>query len=223
MIDRRTVERWIAWVRLGGVAFAILQVAAFSPASPPGYQSAAWALTGAFAGGALGFFWLSRVVPANRLAPVGLAALAFDTAVIAAYAVIYSYEYGNQTRWAVVLVLVEAALRYGLPGGVVMSGVLVPYFWFDEWWRAEHFGPPGFISGRVSFPAGVMLLTGLIVGWLVERLDTEARVSSERAAEAEALRDALGRRADMLEAANRCARALGSSLDVEQAFGAFIR
>jgi signal transduction histidine kinase len=104
-----------------------------------------------------------------------------------------------------------------------MPAALVPYFWFDEWWRAHHFGPPGFISGRVSFPAGVMLLTGLIVGWLVERLDTEARVSAARAAEAEALRDALGRRADMLEAANRCARALSSSLDVEQAFGAFIR
>jgi signal transduction histidine kinase len=33
----------------------------------------------------------------------------------------------------------------------------------------------------------------------------------------------LARRVDVLEAANRCARALGSSLDIEQAFGAFIR
>jgi signal transduction histidine kinase len=37
------------------------------------------------------------------------------------------------------------------------------------------------------------------------------------------LRDELGRRVDVLEAANRCARALASSLDLDQAFGAFIR
>src|SRR5207302_366640 len=36
-------------------------------------------------------------------------------------------------------------------------------------------------------------------------------------------RDGLGRRVDLLEAANRCARALGSSLDLEQAFSAFLR
>ena len=41
--------------------------------------------------------------------------------------------------------------------------------------------------------------------------------------EAEQLRDELGRRADLLEAANRCARALGSSLELDEAFGAFIR
>src|SRR5205823_13221305 len=76
---------------------------------------------------------------------------------------------------------------------------------------------------RVSFPAGVTLLTGLIVGWLVRRLEAEGAVSLERAAEAERLRDELGRRVDVLEAANRCARALGSSLEIEQAFGAFIR
>jgi signal transduction histidine kinase len=48
-------------------------------------------------------------------------------------------------------------------------------------------------------------------------------VSEGRATEAEELRDALGRRVDVLEAANRCARALGSSLVLEEAFGAFIR
>jgi signal transduction histidine kinase len=41
--------------------------------------------------------------------------------------------------------------------------------------------------------------------------------------EAEAMRDELGRRADLLEAANRCARALGSSLDLDQVVGAFTR
>ena len=66
-------------------------------------------------------------------------------------------------------------------------------------------------------------MIALIVGWLVQRLRAEAQRAVERASEAEDLRDELGRRADVLDAANRCARALGSSLEVDEAFGAFIR
>jgi signal transduction histidine kinase len=63
----------------------------------------------------------------------------------------------------------------------------------------------------------------LLVGWVVSRLE-EGRVTAEhRAEEAEQLRDELGRRADLLDAANRCARALSSSLDLDEAFNAFIR
>ena len=67
------------------------------------------------------------------------------------------------------------------------------------------------------------MLIGLIVGWLMLRLLGQTRVAETRAAEAERLRDQLGRRADVLEAANRCARALSSSLELDQAFDAFIR
>jgi two-component system, OmpR family, phosphate regulon sensor histidine kinase PhoR len=48
-------------------------------------------------------------------------------------------------------------------------------------------------------------------------------LAERRVGEAEGLRDELGRRVDVLDAANRCARALGSSLDLDQAFAAFIR
>ena len=48
-------------------------------------------------------------------------------------------------------------------------------------------------------------------------------MAEARAGEAERFRDQLGRRADILEAANRCARALSSSLELDQAFEAFIR
>ena len=67
------------------------------------------------------------------------------------------------------------------------------------------------------------MLLGLIVGWLMLRLLGQSTVAETRAAEAEQLRDQLGRRADVLEAANRCARALSSSLELDQAFDAFIR
>jgi signal transduction histidine kinase len=67
------------------------------------------------------------------------------------------------------------------------------------------------------------VLIGLIVGWLMLRLLRQSSVAETRAADAERLRDELGRRADVLEAANRCARALSSSLELDQAFDAFIR
>ena len=68
-----------------------------------------------------------------------------------------------------------------------------------------------------------MVMIALIVGWLVQQVRSEAQRAVERATESEDLRDELGRRADLLDAANRCARALGSSLEVDEAFGAFIR
>ena len=221
----RELETWIAWVRLGGVAFAALEIGVFTPRFPPGYLTGAWAITGVFGFGTLVLFRLAHSDRRERLRAVGFAAVVFDTAVIGAYAVLFSYEYGNQTRFAMVFVVIEAALRYGLPGGVLLPLVLVPYFWFVEWWRVHEFHPPGpgFLWDRVSFPSGLLLLSGLIIGWLVRRLDDEARLGSARAGEAERLRDMLGRRVDVLEATNRCARALASSLEIEQAFGAFIR
>jgi signal transduction histidine kinase len=216
-------ERWVAWVRLGGLVFAIFEVGLFSYGYPPGYESAAWTITGLFAAGSVALFLLAR--RGNpRLAPVlSPAALLFDAAIVCAYAVVYSYEYGSPTRWALIVVIAEASLRYGLVGGLGLPLLLIPFFVFAEWWRAHEFGPPDFRSDRVTFPAGILLLTGTIMGRLVERLDREAELAGSRAAEAERLRDELGRRVDLLEAANRCARALGSSLEHEQAFGAFIR
>ena len=120
-------------------------------------------------------------------------------------------------------VVVEGALRYGMLGATAVSLALLPFLVFVEWWRGHEFGGPGFVWDRVSFPFGVLLITGLIVGWLVKRLRHEATLAEARAGEAEELRDQLGRRVDLLEAGNRCARALASSLDVDLAFGAFIR
>jgi signal transduction histidine kinase len=223
MIDRVAVERWIAWVRLGGAAFAIFEVSALSDDVPHGYRTPEWILLAVFVVGSVALFWASRRMRPNQARTIGLVALLFDTAAIAGFALVYVYEYGNQTRWALIFAIVEGALRYGLVGGVVVPLALIPYFAFNEWWRSHEFGPPGVIVDRVTFPAGVTLLTGLIVGWLVERLESSALEGVERAAESERLRDALGRRVDVLEAANRCARALGSSLELETAFNAFVR
>ena len=75
-----------------------------------------------------------------------------------------------------------------------------------------------FRTDYVTFQAGAGLIMASLVGWLVSRIHLERENVERRAEEAEALRDELGRRADLLDAANRCARALNSSLDLDEAF-----
>ncbi|MBA3734918.1 MAG: GAF domain-containing protein [Actinobacteria bacterium] len=213
-------ELWIARVRLLAVVFAVLEVGVLTQDYPSGYETVAWITTALFAVGAIVFFFVTR----EAFTPlIGLAALVFDAAVIAAFATLYSFEYGSPTSWALMFVVVEGALRYGVLGATGVSIALVPYLVFIEWWRSREFDGPGFLVDRVTFPFGVFLITGLIVGWLVNRLSREAVLADTRAAEAESLRDQLGRRVDLLEATNRCARALASSLEIDHAFGAFIR
>lgn len=221
---RRSTEIWIAWVRMLAVPWAITEVALISHDYPAGYKPWAWAATGVLAAGALAFFVLARLEHGERArSAVGLAALAFDTGIIYAYVFIFVFETGTPTVGIVYLAVIEAALRYGLVGGIVLPLATFPLLALTEWWRADQFAPPDFDPRYVSLPFGIQVLMGLIVGWLVGRLRGETAFADVRAAEAEGLRDQLGRRADQLEAVNRASRALGSTLDQEHAFQAFIR
>jgi signal transduction histidine kinase len=222
----RETERWIAWARLAAVPFAIVEVGVVSTDYPSGYKPWAWLVTGILAVGAVAFFFLSRAEVFTR-APrlIGFLALAFDTSIVTAYLVIYQYEIGSPVRQLYFVLIVEAAVRYGVLGGVIMPAAIAPALAFAEWWRETRFeNPPhGYQIDYVIFPWGLLTLTGMIVGWLVDRLRRETALSQERVTEAERLRDELGRRSDVLEAATRCARALSSSLELDEAFEAFIR
>jgi signal transduction histidine kinase len=226
-IDRlRETERWIAWVRLAAVPFAIVEVGLLSTDYPPGYEGWAWAITGLLAVAAVGFFLLSRAEAFAR-APrrIGLLGLAVDTVIVAAFALVYQYEVGSPVNQLFFVLLVEAAVRYGIRGGLLMPLAIAPLLALAEWWRESRFDNPphGYQPDHVVFPWGLLTLTGMIVGWLVDRLRQKTTTSEAQVAEAELLRDELGRRADVLEAATRCARALSSSLDLDEAFEAFIR
>jgi signal transduction histidine kinase len=222
----RENERWIAWVRLAAVPFAIVEVGAISTDYPPGYESWAWATTGLLAIAGIGFFLLSRADEFAR-APrrIGLLAITIDTVIVTAFVLIYQYEIGSPVNQLFFVLLVEAAVRYGLRGGLLMPLAIVPLFAVAEWWRESKFDNPphGYQIDHVVFPWGLLTLTGMIVGWLVDRLRQKTATSESQVVEAEQLRDELGRRGDVLEAATRCARALSSSLDLDEAFEAFIR
>ena len=218
----RQVERWIAWVRLLAVPFAIVEVV-FSSGFPPGYERLAWITTGILAAGAVAFWLLTRSdfsFGTQKL--VGFAALAFDTAVVAAFVVIYfAYEPDTPVRQIMILPVVEGAVRFGIVGGVVLPFALAPFLAWGEALRADRYGRD-FSADAVTLPLAVGILTGLIVGSLAGRLRKEAADADARAAEAEQLRDRLGRRGDQLEAVNRVGRAFGSSLEQEEAFDRFL-
>ncbi|MFL6014459.1 MAG: GAF domain-containing protein, partial [Gaiellaceae bacterium] len=218
----RQSERWIANVRVGAVGFAVLQVA-LTKGYPPGYAGRAWATTVVLAIGAGILFWLSRrELPRHRQVLLAFAALGFDTAVISSYLLIYNFEGGTPVRQVMYLAIIESAVRFAIVGPLVLTALTLPVLVEFERLRADH-ANESFHADYVSFQVGSHVITGLIVGWLVLRLARQTELSHERATEAEELRDALGRRVDVLEAANRCARALGSSLVLEDAFEAFIR
>jgi signal transduction histidine kinase len=214
----------MGWVRLLAVPFAVLEVGLLKDDYPPGYERWAWALTALLAVGAVVLLWLAYREPSRAAwRRIGFGALVLDTVVVYGYVLVYTFEPGTPIRQLVFIPLIEAALRYGIVGGLAMSAVSAVLLAVTEWWREEHFPPQEFDVDRIVLTVGVQLILGLVVGSLVERLRDERRGARTRVAEAETLRDELGRRADILDATNRAARALGSSLDLDHAFAAFIR
>ncbi len=215
----RPLELWIARIRLLAIPFAVLQVS-LTHDYPGADETIAWGLTAALAIGAVALYVaVQHGQPAVWLQS---AAMAFDFTVIAAFTILFAFEPGTPTRQLLLFAIVVGAARFGLKGGLAVAVAVVPISaWFEQ--RRSHFFHVRYRSDFVTFQAGIGVLLALLVGWLYARVDEQRAMAEQRAAEAEQLRDELGRRADLLDAANRCARALGSSLDLDEAFGAFIR
>jgi signal transduction histidine kinase len=219
--QRLNAERWLAWVRLGAVPFAVLEAIVAAP-YPPGRAAWLWTTTVVFAAGAVVFLVLVRREPSPAaLERLGLAALVFDFAVISSFILAVYYEPATQIRQVMILVLVEAAFRYGIRGGLILAALSIPVLGGFQWLRDDRLDR-SFRWDNVAVQVGIEVTIVLIVGWLVERLRAEASLARDRVHEAEHLQDELDRRGHALDAANRCARALGSSLELDEAFGAFI-
>jgi K+-sensing histidine kinase KdpD len=220
-IERLTL--WFTWIRLAAVPIAIVYVAAKRDSLPSGYEKIAWSVTAAFAVVALLLFAATRreLSEAERVR-LDVIALAADFTIVTAFVFLFSYDPEQPMRTLVFFVAVEGAVRFGPRGGVAAALSCVPLLALSELWRSTEFDFD-FDTEPVVVRSALLLVIGLIVGRLTDQLAAEGRRARERAEEAEGLRDQLGRRVDLLEAANRAARALGSSLEIEVAFGAFIR
>jgi signal transduction histidine kinase len=216
------LERSIAIVRLIAVPFAIFQVAA-TVGVPQGWQTAGWLTTAVLAVGALAFALVVRRELTSRAAlAVSVAGQVFDTAIVSSYVIAYSLERGTLTPETLFFPLIAGCIRFAVLGGLIVAAVSAPVMVVFERLHSHHFHQT-FRWDFVTLHVGLEVLIALIVGRLVRRLELESLDASTRAEEAMGLRDELARRADLIDAANRCARALSSSLELHAAFGAFIR
>jgi signal transduction histidine kinase len=219
MKPARSLERWISIIRLWAIPFTIFQVALTKGYPSSTYRDAAWFVTVVLTVGAIVLYGVVRV---NDSRPIQVAATAFDFSIISAFTILYAFEPGTPTRQLLLFAIIAGAARFGLRGGIVVALASVPISaWFEQ--RRSHFFDASYHVDFVTFQAGIGILMAMLVGWLYARIDEQRVTAEQRADEAEALRDELGRRADILDAANRCARALSSSLVLDEAFEAFIR
>jgi signal transduction histidine kinase len=223
-VDRmRAQEIWIGWTRLLAAAFTVV-LAVLARGEDGISYGRAWLVTGIFVAGALILAALARRAWSIRgFQILGIAALTFDTAILYVFVFSHALTTGTASTRLVVLAVAEAAVRYGIVGGVGMTLVNIPLLVLAEVQRANATDATPFQARNVALAVGVQLLIGLVVGGLVHQLRHETRRAEARAREAEELRDAIGRHADQLEVVNRCARALASSLELSEAFRAFVR
>lgn len=218
----RVASRWFGIVRMLAVPLAFVQTA--TATFPPGYEPLAWVDSAILAAGAAVLATLSyRLTEPAALRRLAEAALVFDTAVIFGFIFLFSFKAGQPLYTLYFIPVIEAALRFGVRGAVLAPLATAPLLAGAELFRSRRFEPRDFRAETIAICIALGLLVGLVIGRLVGVLLDLGRRADARAVEAERLRDELGRRVDLLEAANRCARALGSSLELEQAFNAFIR
>jgi hypothetical protein len=184
----------------------------------PGYRAWAWFVIGFFGASALCSAWLARI-ELSRASRVRarVAAIVLDGISVVGFIAVFSYQPSQPYRALYLLPILEAALRFGLVGGFVSAVAMGLALGV-----VDVLGPGTQVRSTIVRVV-VGLFAGVIVGRLSDDLRDDKRAAQARAAEAEKLRDSLGRRVDLLEAASRCSRALASSLDLEEAFGAFIR
>jgi signal transduction histidine kinase len=205
----RRPGHWFVLLRAALVAVSVVVVSLTT--FPPSYEPWAWAVVVFFAASTVLTWYLStRDLDRRARDRARVLAIAFDAVATVGFVAVFSYQPGEPWRPLYLVPIAEAALRFGLVGGLVGGAVMVGATIVVDAlgpgnnWRSD--------TARIL----VGLLTGVVIGRLRDTLVA-------RAAEAERLRDELRRRGDVLEAANRCARALGSSLEIETAFAEFIR
>src|SRR5207237_8397801 len=118
------------------------------------------------------FHLLSRSAAFAR-APrlIGLLGLTVDSIIVAAFVLVYQYEIGSPVNELFYVLLVEAAVRYGIRGGLLMPLAIAPLLGLAEWWRESRFDNPphGYQPDHVGFTWGLLTLTGIRVGGLVDR------------------------------------------------------
>jgi signal transduction histidine kinase len=214
--------RNLSYIRAALVPLALIKILLDRDDFPSvAYERAAWALLGVHVVLAIVLIALARRWR-RRLRYLASLNVVTDLALTSALMFAFAWEPAQPLRALHFLVVLEAALFFRLLGGVVAGAATLPTLLLLEYWRHHDLDVPVRYDALI-LRVLVALALGAVVGRLVDMERGQARDADERAAEAERLRDELGRRIDLLEATSRAARALGSSLDLDEAFAAFVR
>src|SRR5579884_2186866 len=212
----RRPGQWLVLLRAALVVCGVVAVGL--TAMPASYRPWGWGVVGFFAAETLLSGYLS-VIELGKAARARARTLlvACDALVGIGFVTVFSFQSGQPYRPLYLIPIAEAALRFGLTGGVLAGAVMT-----GATMVIDDLGPG--LQWRSAFVRVLVgMLSGIVVGRLRDTIDLERSRAEARAAEAERLRDEMGHRVDVLETANRCARALASSLELDEAFGAFIR
>ena len=214
--------RILSWVRLALVPLALAKVTLDRDDFPTSrYEATAWLLVAAHAVLALLLLGLAYRWRSRHRYLAGLNILV-DAAVATGLMFVFAWEPGQPLRSLIFLVVLEAALFFRFAGGLVVGVLVLPVLAGLELWRQAEFDT-SLRYDTIGLRVLVAIALGAVVGRLVDMERSQSRAAEERAAEAERLRDELGRRIDALEATSRVARALGSSLNLDEAFAAFVQ
>jgi hypothetical protein len=149
------LERWIPLARLIAVPFAFAEVAIEAGNYPPGYERWAWTTAAAFAVGAVVLLFVRQP----------LVGVLFDAVVVSAFVCIYSFEPSSPVRELLLLPVIEAALCYGIRGGLALPFASAPSLAFFELKASDELGV-AFDLGHVLGPIALQVLVGLVVGLL---------------------------------------------------------
>jgi signal transduction histidine kinase len=187
-VQLRGVERWISLVRLIAFPFVVVLVS-LAENYPAGWQVWAWTTTAVFAAGSVFFFLFARTrLAAEHQFAQSLAAQIFDTTIVTAYVLVFSFEFGLPVQQILYIDLAAACVRFAIPGGLIVAAISAPIVAVFEKLRVNHLGTP-FSWKLVAFQTGLEVLMALIVGWLVSRLAAENARVEARADEAERLHE----------------------------------
>ena len=140
--QRVQAERWLAWVRLGAVPFAVVPGRSSTSGRTRRASSVwTWLTTAVLAVGAVALCVLSRRrICARRAREAALWRRSRSTSlIVSSFVLALHFQRATPIRQVLILVLIEAAFRYGIRGGLWLTVASVPVLVGYEALRAEHF------------------------------------------------------------------------------------
>lgn len=169
--------RWV------GIAFAALQITIYVEMPyPAGFQEiayalvAVWALTNATMGVAV-----RGETSTARRRTLSVASIVVDTGVVSGIVWLYAFDDVSALFVVLILLPIEGAVLFGLPGAV-WTAVATGVFYVGREWFGTRFGHP-WEWPSVTFRVGVIVIAAMIVGMLARDLEAQRRRAEAALAE----------------------------------------